>query len=106
MRRLAIADYKTANQYLAQTYLPEHNARFAVTPADPIDMHEALQRKLDLNTVFCLEHRRTVGNDWVVRFENQLLQIAPDQVAAGMIVKIQHHREPEAFGNRYQSAIL
>jgi hypothetical protein len=36
--------------------------------------------------VFCLEHRRTVGHDWGVRFENQLLQLEPEQIAAGMTV--------------------
>jgi hypothetical protein len=69
MRRLGIADYVVANRYLAENYLPAHNARFGVPPADPVDLHQSLPRKLDLNTVFCLEHRRTVGNDWVVRFE-------------------------------------
>lgn len=93
MRRLAICDYETANRYLTESYLPAHNARFAIVPADPLDMHEPLQRKLDLDTVFCLEYRRTVGNDWVVRFENRLLQIGPDQIAAGMTVKIQQHRD-------------
>jgi transposase len=89
MRRLAICDYETANRFLTDTYLPAHNARFAIAPANPLDLHEPLRRKLNLNAIFCLEHRRTVGNDWVVRFENQLLQLAPDQVAAGMAVKIQ-----------------
>lgn len=93
MRRLAICDYETANRYLAESYLPAHNARFAIAPADPADMHEPLRRKLDLNRVFCLEHRRSLGNDWVVRFDNRLLQIAPNQVAAGMTVKIQQHRD-------------
>jgi len=93
MRRLGIADYEAANRYLTETYVPNHNARFAIAPADPIDMHESLGRKPELDTVFCLEHRRTVGNDWVVRFENQLLQLAPDQVPAGMIVKIRQHRD-------------
>ncbi len=93
MRRLAIRDYETANEYLADSYLSVHNARFAIVPADPVDLHEPLRRKLDLNTVFCLEHCRTVGNDWVVRFENRLLQLAPNQVAAGMTVKIQQYRD-------------
>ena len=93
MRRLAIRDYEAANRYLTENYLPAHNARFAIAPAEPADLHEPLRRKLDLNTVFCLEHRRTVANDWVVRFENRLLQLAPDQVAAGMTVKIQQHRD-------------
>jgi transposase len=93
MRRLGIADYAAANRYLAESYLPAHNARFGVAPADPVDLHQSPPRKLDLNTVFCLEHRRTVSNDWVVRFENRLLQIAPGQITAGQIVKVQQHQD-------------
>jgi hypothetical protein len=66
MRRLAIGDYEAANRYLAESYLPAHHARFTIAPADPVDLHGPVGRKLDLNIVFCLEHRRTVGNDWVV----------------------------------------
>lgn len=93
MRQLAIHDYETANRFLVERYLPTHNARFAIAPADPLDLHEPLRRKLDLNTVFCLEHRRTLGNDWVIRFDNCFLQLAPDQLPAGMTVKIQEHRD-------------
>jgi len=93
MRRLAIRDYGAANGYLGESYLPAHNARFAIAPADPADFHQALPRGVDLNTVFCLEHRRTVGNDWVVRFQNRLLQLEPEQLAAGMVVKLQQHRD-------------
>jgi transposase len=93
MRRLAIHDYETANRFVVESYLPAHNTRFAIAPADPVDLHAPLQRKLDLDAVFCLEHRRTVGNDWVVRFENRFLQLAPDQVAARMTVKIQEQQD-------------
>ena len=93
MRRLAIDDYETANRYLAESYLPAHNTRFAIPPSDPVDFHQPLRRGLDLNAIFCLEHRRTVGNDWVVRFQNRLLQLEPEQLAAGMTVKLQEHRD-------------
>lgn len=54
MRRLAIDDYESANCYLAETYLPAHNARFAIPPSDPVDFHQPLRRGLDLNAIFCL----------------------------------------------------
>ncbi len=93
MRRLAIDDYEAAQQYLVEAYLPAHNARFAIAPADPLDVHQKLRRNLNLNTIFCLEHRRTVGNDWVVRFQSRFLQVEPNQVAAGTVVKVQQHRD-------------
>src|SRR5216684_1774161 len=39
LRRLGIADAAAANAFLEQTYLPEHNRRFAVTPASGEDFH-------------------------------------------------------------------
>ena len=30
---------------------------------------------MDLRTVFCLEEQRTVGNDWIVRYQNRFFQI-------------------------------
>ena len=39
LRRLEIADATAANTFLEQTYLPEHNRRFAVAPASAEDFH-------------------------------------------------------------------
>jgi hypothetical protein len=50
MWRLAINDYEAANRYLAESYLPAHNARFAIAPAHPVDLHQPVRRKVDLNT--------------------------------------------------------
>jgi hypothetical protein len=52
-----------------------------------------MRRRLDLDAAFCLEYRRTVGNDGVVRFANRLLQIEVGQVYAQAVVKVQEHRD-------------
>jgi transposase len=93
MRRLGIDTYEAATSYLMDSYLPAHNARFEVPPAEPADFHQPLPKHLKLNNVFCLEHRRTVANDWVVRFQNRLLQIEARQLEAGAVVKIQEQRD-------------
>lgn len=93
LRRLAINDYAAAEAYLQQNYLPAHNRRFAVAAAQDANFHLALSKKLDLDAVFCLEHRRTVGNDGVVRFANRLLQIEAGQLPAKSAVKVQEHRD-------------
>ena len=93
LRRLGMDDYQTANHYLADSYLPAHNAKFQVPPADTADFHQPLPRRRNLDNVFCLEYGRTVANDWVVRFQNQLIQIEPQQLQAGAVVKIQQHRD-------------
>jgi len=75
LRRKGIADLDTANAFLDTAYWGEHNERFAHAPASPDDFHVARPRGLRLDTVFRLEERRTVSNDWVVRYDNRLLQL-------------------------------
>lgn len=75
LRRKGIADIDTANAFLETAYWGEHNERFAQAPASPDDFHVARPRGLRLDTVFRLEERRTVSNDWVVRYDNRLLQL-------------------------------
>jgi hypothetical protein len=92
MRRLGISRYEEANRYLLDSYLPEHNARFAVAPAEAADFHDELGSDLDLDTVFCLECERVVSNDGVIRYNNRLLQLEPGQVSAGGKVQVQERR--------------
>jgi transposase len=75
LRRVGIAAYDTANQFLECTYVPGHNARFSHPPASPEDFHTPVPPAVDLAQVFRLETTRTVNHDWVVRYDNRLLQL-------------------------------
>jgi transposase len=75
LRRQGIADMTAANAFLAATYWTEHNARFARGAAAADDFHVPVARSLNLDQIFRLETRRTVSNDWVVRYHNRLLQL-------------------------------
>ncbi len=75
LRRKGIADLEAANTFLETEYWADHNARFAQAPASSDDFHVARPRGLRLDTVFRLEEKRTVSNDWVVRYHNRLLQL-------------------------------
>jgi transposase len=75
LRRKDIADVAAANAFLETEYWAEHNRRFAQAPASPDDFHVAVPRGVLLDTVFRLEETRTVSNDWVVRYDNRLLQL-------------------------------
>jgi hypothetical protein len=75
-RRLGIADATAANAFLETTYLPEHNARFAVVPASAEDFHRRVPSPTTLNRVFQLEEERVLSNDWVVRYDTRYLQVA------------------------------
>lgn len=83
MRLLGISEDGAANAYCESTYLPQHNARYAVLPASPIDYHLPRDPALRDEDVFCLEHTRTVGNDFVVQFRKQGLQL--DRAARGRV---------------------
>ena len=78
LRRRGIRDYDTANAFLAASYIPDHNARFARAPASPEDFHTPVPSGVNLDQVFRLETTRTLSNDWVVRYDNRLLQVERD----------------------------
>jgi transposase len=76
LRRKAIADVEAANAFVDAEYWEEHNRRFAQTPASADDFHLTVPRGVPLDKVFRLEEKRTVSNDWVVRYDNRRLQLA------------------------------
>ena len=96
MRLRGIADDAGANAYVEWVYLPAYNGRYAVAPASAVDYHlprNPAQRDED---VFCLEHTRTVGNDFVVQFGKRALQLdraARGRVPAGSKVVVQETRD-------------
>jgi transposase len=75
LRRLGVATVATANAFLETTYWADHNRRFAHAPASADDFHVAVPRGVRLDQVFRLEEKRSVANDWVVRYDNRLLQL-------------------------------
>jgi transposase len=75
LRRKGIADLAAANAFLDGEYWADHNRRFAQAPASPDDYHVAVPRGVRLDQVFRLEEKRSVSNDWVVRYDNRLLQL-------------------------------
>lgn len=75
LRRKGIADVEAANAFLEADYWADHNRRFAQAPASTDNFHQAVPRGVRLDQVFRLEETRTVSNDWVVRYDNRLLQL-------------------------------
>jgi transposase len=76
LRLEEITSLEAANRFLAETYMAEHNARFAITAAE--DGTAFTPFVGDLAGVLCSRHERMVGNDNCVRFGNLDLQI-PEQ---------------------------
>ena len=75
LRRLGIGDAAAANGFLEQTYLSEHNRRFAVTPASAEDFHRRVPSRTTLDRVFQLEETRVLSNDWVLRYATRHFQV-------------------------------
>ena len=75
LRRKNICSYEAANQFLVETYLAEHNQRYCRLAASDENFHRPRPSRPRLEQVFCLEARRALSNDWVVRYGGRLLQI-------------------------------
>ena len=73
LRLKAIATVEQANRFLAQTWLAEHNAKFAVAAAEEGSAFVPFVG--DLTNILCARHERVVGGDNCVRFEGLILQI-------------------------------
>src|SRR3977135_3323042 len=69
-----IATMEAANAWLRDTYIPAHNARFAVKAEQEGSAFVAVPG-LDLTEVLCVQEERVVGNDNCVSFLNRKLQI-------------------------------
>jgi len=95
MRLRQIRTREEANRYLRQHYLPDHNRRFRREPAEPEDYHRRSPSKAELDSIFRLEEERTIGNDWVVRYQGRLLQIERESryAPAGSKVRISEGRD-------------
>ena len=75
LRLAGIANYGRANAYLEEHYLAEHNRRYAHPAVAQADYHRRRPTARQLDGVFWLEEERVVSEDWVVRYNNRLLQL-------------------------------
>ncbi len=75
LRLAGIGNYQQANAYLETRYLAEHNRRYAHAAVSPADYHRRRPTARQLDEVFWLEEERVVSEDWVVRYNNRVLQL-------------------------------
>lgn len=79
LRLAGISTMEAANKFLREIYIPDHNARCAVDPANRTDAHRPLLQSHRLEEILSLRTERTVFNDFTVRFQNRFFQVLPDQ---------------------------
>ena len=88
-----ITDVEAANVFLRETYVPVHNARFAIEAEQEGSAFVAIPG-VDLAEILCLQEERQVGNDNCVSFNRLKLQIPASPLRAHFVkarVKVHHY---------------
>ncbi len=76
LRLAGITTIAAANAFLPR-YLPRHNSRFAIAPADPAPAWRALPAGVTVESVCCFKYGRLVAQDNTVRLDGVVLQLPP-----------------------------
>jgi transposase len=81
-KELALAGITTvdaANRWIAETYIPQHNAAFAVD-AEQEGSGFVQDRTAAWQDILCIQEERTVGNDNTVKWRRLCLQLPPSRL--------------------------
>ena len=70
-----IATVEAADRFIADTYLPDHNRRFATPPELEDSAFVPLGYPGQIDDILCRRTERTVARDNTVRYERRVLQI-------------------------------
>ncbi len=73
LRLAGITTMDEANRFLRETFLPDHNRRFAIAPEAPGSAFVPFAGNLD--DILCVQVERTVAGDNTVRYKGMTLQI-------------------------------
>ena len=77
MRLRGIKTANEANDFLKE-YLPRHNRKFRVYPANSTNAHVQLPKHFNLDNYLCIKTERTVRNDNTIAYKGRLYQIEED----------------------------
>ncbi len=80
MRIHDISTIEQANKFAQNTYIEQHNKKFAIPAARSGDMHRSIDQ-FNLDEIFCIKNVRTLQNDFVVSYKRRILQLRPQQKA-------------------------
>ena len=74
-----ITTVEVANRWIAETYIPAYNARFAVAAEGAGTAFVAIDEDA-WRDAMCVQDYRQVGNDNTVRWKGRILQIPPSRL--------------------------
>jgi transposase len=75
LRLAGISTKEEATRYFREVYIPKHNAKFAVPPKEPNNVHKELLPSDDLARIFTVQTKRVVSKTLVVQYKNTRYQI-------------------------------
>src|SRR3546814_10912058 len=86
---------EAANRWLAEVYIPAHNARFAVAPEQPGSAFVA-DRAGAWREILCIQDERRVGNDNTVKWHGLHLQLPPSPLRPHFVkARVRVHEYPD-----------
>ena len=88
MRLAGMATIDEANRFL-ESYLPLYNRRFAVPPAQAVDLQRPRLARRELDRILCLKTTRVLRRDWTVAHHGQLYQVHTNVRATHVMVEEQ-----------------
>ena len=90
-----ITEIEAANRFVAEVYLPEHNARFAVAPEQDGSAFVACAPE-QWRELLCRHEIRQVGNDNTVKWRGHQLQIPASRLRPHFVrAKVRLHEYPD-----------
>jgi transposase len=95
LKLAGITTVAAANRFIADIYLPAHNARFAVKPAEPGSAFVP-DRAGAWRDILCIQEERTVGNDNTLRYHGLVLQLPKSPLRPHFVrAKVRVHHYPD-----------
>ena len=75
LRLEGVSTKTEGTRYFREVYIPKHNAKFAVLPKDPTNVHRALESSDDLSRIFTVQSYRHISKVLVVQYKNTRYQL-------------------------------
>ena len=86
---------ESANRWLAEVYIPAHNARFAVAPEQAGSAFVA-DRAQAWRDILCIQEERRVGNDNTIKWRGLCLQLPPSPLRPHFVkATVRVHEYPD-----------
>ena len=90
-----ITTVAAANRWLAETYIPQHNAAFAVEPEEEGSAF-VRDRTGAWRDILCIQDERTVGNDNTIKWNRLSLQLPPSRLRPHFVkATVRVHEYPD-----------